>query len=97
MAQKLIHFNDAASNADVFSEIKQRGCRPASFWDLLDFKEHPLCFDPNLPVVALDTVVEMEPGEWFVPGLEFDGSDWQEVWCLYGPGWFPNYQFLAVI
>lgn len=99
MSFDLIHLNDGVSNEEVRAEMRRRRSVPAAQDHLKVFAEEAKLADApdTLVIVALGTVLVGEDGREYVPALEWTGTGFQEAECVYGPGWFPNYRFLAVL
>jgi len=98
MSFELVHLNDGVSNEDVRADMRRRRAVPATQEQLRIFTEEAELTDaPDaLVVVALGTVLVGEDGREYVPAVEWTGAGFREVQCAFGPGWFPNYRFLAV-
>ncbi|MDP2695992.1 MAG: hypothetical protein Q8O87_01930 [bacterium] len=68
---ELIHFNRLISSDKAIAEIKRRGPRPATIWELLAFGEHNPDPQRQFSIIALGSVWRRRNGGgfWVVPSF----------------------------
>lgn len=98
MSFELIHLNDGVGNEEVQAEMRRRRTVPATREQLRVFAEEAKLTDSpdTLVIVALGTVLVRKDGREYVPAIRWTGTGFKKTACVFGPGWYPNYRFLAV-
>lgn len=92
---ELVHFNKYISSDDAIAELKMRGMRPATLWELLAFGEKFPEKQREFPVIALASVWRHFSGGRRVPCL-WSGAGGRYLglfWC--GLDWRGRFRFLA--
>ena len=92
---ELAHFNKYISSDDAIAELKKRGLRPATLWELLAFGAKFPETQREFPIVALGSVWRDLDGDRNVPYLWGHADERSLGLCWYDHDWSDNYRFLA--
>ncbi|MDP2696073.1 MAG: hypothetical protein Q8O87_02355 [bacterium] len=93
---ELIHFNRVMSSDQAITEIKRRGLRPATIWEMLAFGEHNPDLQRQFSIIALGWVWRSGAGGRRVPSLAGSAAERKLKLHWFDAVWHGRCRFLAV-
>lgn len=92
---KLFHFNPSISSENAILEMKKKGYRPATIWDLLNFGAKNPELQEQFPIVALGSATLIVDRR-YVAYIHRSGKGPYIELFWFGREWDDDFRFLAV-